>query len=194
MKSKLLCIIFLTLAVCLSGCEESVRIDTVNDEAKDVVDLDYRDFDLVAGQMTQSMLASGILKNNPVVSTGQILNLTTRRIDTPALIAKIEEEIINSGLASVTSAVGGRGSVDSMVHDIREVRESDYADEFKEGTIAGKGNLIAPSYNISGRIFHREVEFYNQKTQYEYYFQLMVTDISSGLRVWQKEVLVGKRG
>jgi hypothetical protein len=28
----------------------------------------------------------------------------------------------------------------------------------------------------------------------EYYFQLQVTELASGLRYWQKETLIGKRG
>lgn len=214
MKSKLLStIILLVLSFCFIGCNEVQRIDTVNDEGKEVMDLDYRDFDLVAGKMAESILTSGILDNNGnkyVISTGQILNLTTRRIDTPALMVKIEEEIINSGQAIMTSAVGGKNSLDPMVHNIRDVRDSDYGDEFKDDTISGKGNLIAPDLNISGRIFHREIVSHekaelhandnsarwnsDKRIQREYYFQLMITDLSSGLRIWQKEILIGKRG
>jgi len=61
-------------------------------------------------------------------------------------------------------------------------------------TVAGKGQLIAPELSISGKIFQRNLRYDKNRQQVEYYFQLKVTDLRTGLRFWQKETIIGKRG
>ena len=187
-------------AILIAGCaQETAYIDIMHDEGKPVMALDYRDFDQAASEMIQSMLGSGALKKpgggRYVVTTGRIINDTMQRIDTDQLMAKIEEELLNSGQVVMTSAVGGKGAPDKMVYDLREdIRESDVGDEFDEKTLPAKGQLIAPELSISGKIFQRNIRYDKNRQQVEYYFQLKVTDLTTGLRFWQKETLIGKRG
>ena len=193
MKEK---IIYLITMVCIlaAGCaQETTMIDTVNDEGKAVMALDYRDFDMAASKMVQSMLGSGALKKQEggryVVATGRIVNDTTQRIDTDQLMAKIETEILNSGQAVMTSAIGS-GS-DELLHDTRALRDSE---EFDQNTVAKRQTLIAPELTISGKIFQRNIRYDRNTQQIEYYFQLKLSDVKSGLRFWQEETLIGKRG
>jgi len=186
-------------AILIAGCApETAYIDIMHDEGKPVMALDYRDFDQAASEMVQSMLGSGALKKEDggryVMTTGRIVNDTMQRIDTDQLMAKIEEELLNSGQVVMTSAVGGRGAPDQMIYDTRDLRDSDVADEFDQDTIAAKGQLIAPELSISGKIFQRNIRYSKKLQQVEYYFQLKITDLTTGLRFWQKETLIGKRG
>jgi uncharacterized protein (TIGR02722 family) len=179
-----------------AGCEqETVNIDVMHDEGKPVMALDYRDFDQAASALVQSMLGSGAMKKEGggryVVATGRVVNDTMQRIDTDQLMAKIEEELLNSGQVVMTSAVGGEGAPDAMVHEVRELRDSE---EFDPNTVAARRTLIAPELSISGKIFQRNIRYDNNRQQVEYYFQLKVSDIKTGLRFWQKEIVVGKRG
>ena len=183
----------------LAGCaQETVNIDVVNDEGKAVMELDYRDFAQAASEMIQSMISSGALKKpgggRYVMTTGRVTNDTMQRIDTNQLMAKIEEELLNSGQVVMTSAVGGTGAPDEMIYEMRDIRDSATGDEFKQETLAGKKTLIAPELSIAGKIFQRNIRYDRNRQQVEYYFQLMVTDLTSGLRIWQKESLIGKRG
>jgi uncharacterized protein (TIGR02722 family) len=195
METKILEIIaFFTILI--AGCApETAYIDTMHDEGKPVMALDYRDFDQAASEMVQSMLASGALKKDDgsryVMTTGRITNDTMQRIDTDQLMAKIEEELLNSGQVVMTSAVG---KTDQMIYDTRDLRDSDVGDEFDQDTMAAKGQLIAPELSIAGKIFQRNIRYDKDRQQVEYYFQLMVTDLTTGLRFWQKETLIGKRG
>ncbi len=188
------------LAVVLCGCQAPTEnIDTINDAGKPVMQLDYRDFDRAASEMVQSMIASGALKKEGggryVVATGRIVNDTMQRVDTDQLMAKVEQELANSGLVVMTSAVGGgTSSRDSMVYDVRDIRDSDKGDEFKKETLQAKGQLIAPELSMSGKIIQRNVRYDNDKQQVEYYFQLQLTNLTSGLRYWQNENIIGKRG
>ena len=198
MRSELLGTIVL-VSILVAGCApETVNIDIVHDDGKAVMALDYRDFDQAASGMIQSMFGSGAL-NKPgggryVMATGRIINDTMQRIDTDQLMAKIEEELLNSGQVVMTSAVGGKGAPDEMIYEVRDIRDSAVGDEFDQDTIAAKGQLIAPELSISGKIFQRNLRYDKNRQQDEYYFQLKITDLTTGLRFWQKESLIAKRG
>jgi uncharacterized protein (TIGR02722 family) len=193
MKAKVLYLITMVCVLAAGCAQETKMIDTRNDEGKAVMALDYRDFDLAASKMVQSMLGSGALKKADggryVVATGRIVNDTTQRIDTDQLMVKIETEILNSGQAVMTSAIGS-GS-DELLHETRELRDSE---EFDPNTVAKRQTLIAPELTISGKIFQRNISYDRNTQQIEYYFQLKLSDVKSGLRFWQDETLIGKRG
>src|SRR4030042_1796366 len=91
-----------------AGCEQKTAyIDTMHDTGKPVMALDYRDFDQAASEMVQSMLASGALRkadgSRYVMATGRIVNDTMQRIDTDQLMAKVEQELLNSGQVVMSS-------------------------------------------------------------------------------------------
>jgi len=192
--------IIITLAgLLLTGCAmETTNIDVVHDDGKAVMALDYRDFAQAASEMIQSMISSGALKKpgggRYVMTTARVTNDTMQRIDTDQLMAKIEEELMNSGQVVMTSAVGGKGAPDEMIYDMRDIRDSATGDEFKQETLAGKKTLIAPELSIAGKIFQRNIRYDRNRQQVEYYFQLRITDLTTGLRFWQKESIIGKRG
>ena len=196
---NLLLAVVMMVFLSLSCTPETENIDMVHDtNAKAVMSLDYRDFNRAASEMIQSMIQSGTL-NKPgggryVMATGRIVNDTMQRIDTDQLMAKIEQELMNSGQVVMTSAVGSEGALDQLVYDVREIRDSDVGDEFDPGTVAAKQQLISPELSISGKIFQRNLRYDKKRQQIEYYFQLKVTNLTTGLRFWQKEVIIGKRG
>jgi uncharacterized protein (TIGR02722 family) len=194
MKVRILQIVVVMSVLICCGCgQKTTNIDVVNDEGNPVMALDYRDFDQAASAMVQSMLGSGALKKKDggryVAATGRIVNDTMQRIDTDQLMAKIEEELLNSGQVVMSSAVGS--GADALIHETRELRDSE---EFDPNTIAKRGTLIAPELTISGKIFQKNLRYSKNRQQVEYYFQLKVSDATSGLRLWQKETLIGKRG
>jgi len=200
MIKKLLPFVLFALTVAVVGCQPPTEnIDTINDSGKAVMQLDYRDFDRAASQMIQSMIASGALKKEGggryVVAKGHIINETMQRLDTDQLMSKVEKELMDSGLVVMTSAVGaGNEPKDSLVHSVREIKDMDNADEFNKDTLPAKGQLIAPQLSISGKIIQRNIRYDNDKQQVEYYFQLQLTNLASGLRYWQNETIIGKRG
>ncbi len=193
MKARILQITTLISILTIGCAQETVNIDIMHDEGKPVMALDYRDFDQAASQLVQSMLASGALKKQGggryVVATGRITNDTMQRIDTDQLMAKIEEELLNSGQVVMTSAIGP--GTDKLIYETRELRDSE---EFDPGTIPARRTLIAPELSISGKIIQRNIRYDKNRQQVEYYFQLKISDAKTGLRFWQKETLIGKRG
>ncbi len=201
MKKIMITISALALTVIMAGCEpKTVNVDTTNDTGKAVVALDYRDFERAAAVMIESLSKSTQL-NKPdgsryVMAVSRIINDTMQRIDTDQLTAKIEEELLNSGRVVLTAAVRGTANrdgssgADQMVMDVRELRNND---EFNSDTTMAKGQLIAPELSLSGKILQRNIGYDKKTQQIEYYFQLKVADLASGLVIWQKEEVIAKR-
>ncbi len=203
MTKKLLAFVLLASSVALTfvGCSpQTENVDTINDQGKAVMQLDYRDFDRAASQMVQSMVESSTFKKEGggryVVAKGRIVNDTMQHIDTDQLMGKVEQEMTRSGLIVMTAAVGaGNAPKDSMVYSSRDLtRDSDKADEFNKDTVQAKGQLIAPELSISGKIIQRNIRYDNGKQQVEYYFQLQMNNLTNGLVFWQNEIILGKRG
>lgn len=198
--NKLISTGLLAVCVCLyCGCTAPTKnIDIANDEGKPVLELDYRDFDGAASEMVQSMISKGTFSkadgSRYVVATGRIINDTMQRIDTDQLMFKIEQELGNSGQVVMTAAVGGQGAPDQMVYQMRDLRDTEKAEEFKGDTMPGKGQIVAPELSISGKIYQRNIRYDKNIQQVEYYFQLRVVEIASGTVYWQNEKVVGKRG
>ena len=184
------------LAAALTGCASGVQIvDTNNDTAESVMGLEYRDFEKAAGESVQSMLATGAV-NNPnggryVLAISRMINDTMQRIDTDQLVKKIRIELLNSGKVVVTTAVGLNGPEDQMTMAARELRGNS---EFNQSRIAAKGQLQAPDLSLSGKILQRNHNMSRGKQQVEYFFQLTLTDINSGLAIWEGETPIIKRG
>jgi len=140
--------------------------------------LDYRDFQKAASEAIRSMLQSGALNKRGggryVLAISRIINDTMQRIDTDQLIKKIRVELLQSGKVVVTTAVSAGEPEDKMSMKTRQLRKSD---EFKQSTVAKKGQMIAPDLSLSGKIIQRNVRVNSGTQQVEYYFQLTLTDI-----------------
>lgn len=195
---KLKALLLILPVAFLIGCQAQTRnIDTINDEGKAVMGLDYRDFDQAATAMVSSLIRSGRLAkadgSRYVMTTARIVNDTMQRIDTDQLMAKVEQELMNSGMVVMTDSMGAKAG-DTMVYEARDMRDSEKSDEFQDNTLPAKRQLIAPELSISGKILQRNIRIDSGQQQVEYYFQLRVNDLTTGLRFWQEETVIGKRG
>jgi len=181
--------------ISINACTPTENIDIHNDQAGAIMGLDYRDFHKASSEAISSMLQSGAV-NKPdgtryVLAISRIVNDTMQRIDTDQLIKKIRVELLNSGKVIVTTAVSLNKAEDSMAMHARKLRQSD---EFKQNTVAQKGQMIAPDLSLSGKIIQRNLKIDSDKQQAEYYFQLSLSNINTGLAVWEGETVIGKRG
>lgn len=180
-----------------SGCEtKTTNIDIDNDKGEAVMGLDYRDFQGAAQDMIESLLASGAVdkKNGEryVLVVSRIVNDTMQHIDTDQLIKKIRVGLLQSGKVVVTTAVGLEGAEDEMSMHARETLRGNA--EFDQKTVAGKGSMIAPDLSLSGKILQRNIRVDSKTQRVEYYFQMSLTEIKTGLAYWEDERIVAKRG
>lgn len=188
---------FLLALSLLAGCaaNDVQVVDTRADSAPRVLGLDYRDFEDAAGDSIAKLVASGVL-NKPgggryVMVVSRVTNDTMQRIDTEQLTKKIRVELLNSGKVVTTTAVGLDAAEDPMVAKARELRQNA---EVKQSTIAKQGTIVAPDLSLSGKIIQQNHRLDKKTQQVEYYFMLSLTDLTTGLAVWENETPIVKRG
>lgn len=191
---KRIFVVALALVV-LSGCATPTRyVDPAADDGAVAMTMDYRDFEKAATESVEDMLASGAV-NNPnggryIMVVSRITNDTMQRIDTDQLTKKIRVALLRSGKVVTTTAVGLNGAEDEMTMRARELRSSE---EFDQSGVQKKGTLQAPDLSLSGKILQRNHKVGGEQ-QVEYYIQLSLTDLASGLAFWEGETPIIKRG
>lgn len=187
------------LLAVLAGCGETrvVDLDNQRDVARmqNVMELEYRDWTNTAEKMTNSMLKSGAFTKvkDPVIAMGPMINDTMQRFDTDILTKKIRTTLINSGKAQVSTNFTGE---DSTSNKVRETRGSE---EYAADTFVAKGTLVAPNMSLSGKMIQRNLKlqsgwFSSTDTRVEYYLQMTLTDLKTGLSVWEDEQPIIKEG
>lgn len=187
-------VLSLSLAV-LAGCATPTRyVDPAADDGPVAMTMDYRDFEKAATDAVEDMLASGAVSNpnggRYIMVVSRITNDTMQRIDTDQLTKKIRVALLRSGKVVTTTAVGINGPEDEMSMKARELRNSE---EFDQSGVQRKGTLQAPDLSLSGKILQRNHRVGSEQ-QVEYYIQLSLTDLASGLAFWEGETPIIKRG
>ena len=186
------------VAILFSGCTDQPRyVDANHPETHkaQTMGLDYQDFRKASIEASQSMLRSGAV-NRPgggryVLAISTLINDTTQRIDMDQLVKSIRMSLLQSGKVVVTTAVRAGGAEDDMSYDTRKLRNSD---EFNQKTVAKKGQMIAPDFSLSGKIIQRNAKLSNGDMKVDYYVQLTLTDIKTGLAYWEGETVITKEG
>lgn len=188
----------LTTFLIFSGCATKPHYVYKDGTVKDkpyTLGLDSGDFETAALKVTNSLLKSGALDKKDttkyVVAIDQIINDTPQRIDTDMLIKKIRIAILKSGKAVVSSAIKVGTPDSTLTQTVRGLRSSD---EVKQSTVAKKHSIVAPDMGLSGKIIQRNAKTTDGDQLVEYYFQLTLTMLESGLSVWEDEVVIGKVG
>lgn len=183
-------------ALLLAACATpTTYVDTRDDRGPATMTLDYRDFEMAAGEAVDSLLLSGAVDNphggRYILVVSRVTNDTMQRIDTDQLTRKIRVELLNSGRVVTTTAVGIDGPEDEMSMRVRELRDSE---EFDQSGVQVQGTLQAPDLSLSGKIMQRNHKIDQRTQQIDYYFQLALTDLETGLAIWESEVPIIKRG
>ena len=187
----------LCLALCACGGTRVVDLNDQDDVAtmQHVMELEYRDWTNTAEKMTESMIKSGVLKSEskPVIAIADIVNDTTQRFDTDILTKKIRTTLLKSGTAQIATNFSGE---DSTSNAVRAQRGNT---EYNQNTIVKSGTLVAPNMSLSGKMLQRNLKlesgwFSAVDTRVEYYLQLTLTDLKTGLSVWEDEQPIVKEG
>ncbi len=178
-----------------SGGAHYINNESSGTSTPTTLGLDYQDFRKASMDAVQSMLKSGAL-NKPgggryVLAISDIINDTTQRIDIDQLVKSIRIALLQSGKVVVTTAVRAGGPEDKMSFEARQLRKNS---EFNQKTVAKKGQMIAPDFSLSGKIIERNHSIGDGEVKVDYYFQLTLTDIKTGLAFWEGETVVQKVG
>ncbi len=190
------CLMGLALVALVAGCRTpTTRVDLRNDLGPQVAGIDYRDVQLAANQVLQSLYRSGRLDRGDgqmyVMAVDRVKNDTMQRFDTDIVTSYITQELMNNNKVMVTSAMAATDDNRSgMINGARTARGNA---EFNQATVAQAGQLVAPSHTIYGKIIQREIPMDNGDKQVEYYFQMRLVEIATGLQWWQGQVPIVKR-
>lgn len=167
------------------GCgTPAVYVDP--NDGSGVVSLDainVQDFAMAADAMLGSLYASPAFSGvkardggTPVLLVGRVRNDTADNFDTDLLVKKLTVSITKSGKARIGKAIGVTTPEDSV------------AAEARKGLPA-----LSPDYTLSGKILETRAQA-GKVRQSTYTFQLTVTDVKTGLSIWEEEKAVTKQG
>ncbi|RDU65463.1 penicillin-binding protein activator LpoB [Helicobacter sp. MIT 14-3879] len=181
-----------------AGCSNKVEYISLKDSKEYTTSgLDYHDIEDAAQKGVESLLSSKYTKsinsNKPkVLAISDVINDTMQLIDTEQLTRKVTREMRNSGKYILTLAITGNGAMeDTMINKARNTRDND---EFNQYTTIEKGELISPELSLSGKIIQKNTKLSSSKQRIDYYFLLTLTDIKSGLVLWDDEINIIKVG
>lgn len=179
----------------VGGCwSEAHYIDPGGPEALVTVSsVDPAEWRKVAGEVAQSLVASGALKRSDgrdsVVMIGRMRNYTLLHLEMGLLTNQLRQAILASGQAKVTSAMGYGGNLDRAVRRIRDVENDDL---FDQRTVMKRGTVTAPNFSLAGMVIQQNS--FSGRTEESYYmFHLTLTDLATGVAVWEKNVDFAKQ-
>lgn len=183
--------------ILLSGCvgpQPTQILDAHNDHSSYGMGLDERDFAGAAQAAVQKLLGSGAVDRpgggRYVIAISRITNDTMQRVDTDLLVKKIRVALLNSGKAAITTAIGDSGPEDALSVRYRELRQSN---EYNQQNMASEHEMALPDLSLSGKFIQSNTTVdAGQRTDYN--FQLSLTDLHSGVALWEDEEPLSKLG
>ncbi len=182
----------------LTGCQSTTSY--VDNDNNDIVTmgLSYKDFDQSASKALNEIIESPLLLHPQAAQGGRyimaisnIVNDTSQRIDTDQLTKKIRVGLLRSGKFLTTTAIGLNGAEDGMTAKVRELNNSKLVNK---STVKKNGTVIAPDFSLSGKIIQRTNKIDRSSQLVDYYFQLTLTQLETGLAYWEGEYPVSKKG
>ena len=184
----------LALPLLLAGCASNV-VSTNPKALKDGINtfgLTTVDFEFAAKKSLDDFMMSPWLAKKEgrwLVQVGSVRNETTQEIDTKRLTQRMLGHMTRNGKFAFSS-VGG-SLADGTVKDFRQLENSDLYDQDS----GAKGKALKPDLSMIGEIAQTtNISADRAKQQLEYEFRLRVTDLASGVIVFDSLVPIDKLG
>lgn len=194
-QNLILASITISTGIFLTGCGNMpTRIDAQSDRGITTTDdINFKDWQITAEKTINSMLKSGVLKRpdgrKNVVMISRVKNLTSQHINTQILTSKIRNAILRSGMALTTTAVSAKGAEDKATRQVRQLQDDEM---FNQSTVQKNGTAIAPDMSLAGEIIQEKTRQGRLKQSY-FFFHLTLTDLKTGLAVWEDNVEIAKQ-
>lgn len=159
-----------------SGPETVVSLDRIN----------VQDWANAADDMVRSLLVSPTFENSvgdpAVLAISRIVNNTQQQVDTDYLIRRIRVALNQSGKTVTTTTIGLGAAEDPLAKEAGQMAE-----------FLGEGKQLMPKYTLSGKLLEDRVRA-GRTRQVTYTFQLALTEVSTGLAVWEDVKEIAKQG
>lgn len=184
----------LMVGLLMVGCKVKYIDADSTDGIASVDTIDIQDFEKAAKDMLATLINSDAIASvdgkKRVVMISRVLNNTEHHIDTDLLIKTIRVKLNQSGRVLITTAVGHSGAEDPSNKGVRNLRADD---EFNQAGVQKKGTLVAPDLSLGGKIIQLKSSAGSTK-QSAFAFQLSLTDLKTGLAMWEGNVNIVKQG
>jgi PBP1b-binding outer membrane lipoprotein LpoB len=178
-----------------SGCasNEARRIDPQGTETITTVDqLDIQDATDAAGELSASLLASGVLgqEGRPsIIAISNYVNRTGIQLDRDRIVKKIRVSLNKAGVAQTITTIGATGTAqgaeDTLATNRQQINQflSDDEDAPK----------VEPEYSLTFKALRQRARAGSTR-QNTFIFQMSLTEIATGLAVWEDEKMITKQG
>ncbi|MCF6175424.1 MAG: penicillin-binding protein activator LpoB [Victivallaceae bacterium] len=182
-------------AVFFGGCgTDPHRIDTSGNRGLTTVDdINFKDWQMTASKAINSLLASGVLSRQDgrktILMISTVKNSTSQHINTKILTDKMRQAVLRSGKALTTTAISGSGAEDKATRQVRKLEDDDM---FNQATVQKSGTAIAPDMSLAGEIIQQKTTL-GRKSESYFFFHLTLTDLKTGLAVWEDNFEVAKQ-
>ena len=127
-------------------------------------------------------MESGILGRDgtpSIIAISRYVNNTGQQIDRDQIIKKIRVSLNKAGVAQTLTTMGPTGTTAG-------------AEDPLAVNVNG-GSTLVPEYSLTYKLLSVEAQAGKVK-QYTYVFQMSLTDIKTGLAVWEDERQITKQG
>ncbi|WP_158654735.1 MULTISPECIES: hypothetical protein [unclassified Helicobacter] len=162
------------------GCAKNFEPHTIS----------YSDLKEIAYEGAKSFLEEYQADDKKILVISDFSNLTDQDIDVELLSRVLAREIRKNKNINLTNTISGNAiKVDEMVYDARELRNDK---EFDLKTLTKEGKLIAPDFSLSGKITQKATPIGKDLAKIDYVFLLTLTDIRTGLVIWDKDIIISK--
>ncbi|OIR07424.1 hypothetical protein GALL_103830 [mine drainage metagenome] len=172
----------------LAGCETTVRpVDPRANQVINASQISPQEWAQAADKLINNLLSSNVLDRAPekpaILGISRIVNNTQQQVDTDELTKKIRVALNNTGKVLTTTTVGLGGKVEDPL--------AQQAEQYNQFMAGQKQVTRMPDYTLSGKLLEDRISQGNN-TQITYTFQLSLTDVRTGLAVWESEQQISK--
>lgn len=180
----------LAAASLFTGCETGTSVTAVDPKANNIINasqISPGEWSQAADKLINSLLTSGVLDRAPelpsIMGISRIVNNTQQQVDTDALVKKLRVALNQSGKVITTTTIGLGGKA-----------EDPLAKEAAEYNAAMSGEKVVtkmPYWTLSGKLLEDRISQGNN-TQVTYTFQLSLTQVKTGLAMWEADEQIAK--
>lgn len=172
----------------MAGCETTVRpVDPRANQVINASQISPQEWAQAADKLINNLLSSNVLDRAPekpaILGISRIVNNTQQQVDTDELTKKIRVALNNTGKVLTTTTVGLGGKAEDPL--------AQQAEQYNQFMAGQKQVTRMPDYTLSGKLLEDRISQGNN-TQITYTFQLSLTDVRTGLAVWESEQQISK--
>lgn len=192
-KNKLLLSAAVASALLFAGCGTTGGT-YVDSQGPDTLvagnQITITDFYIASDEMVNSLVSSGALDRAPkqpaVLAISRVINDTREQFDTDQLVKKIRVALNRTRKVMTSTTVGYGGNAEDKMAESTGAKEAYLAGE----TYSPSSNV---DFTLSGKIIQPPNVRDGNQRQNSYIFQLSLTEIKSGLAVWEDEKTITKQ-